>query len=110
MLFSRIGLFEYFYTLQAVLKADAITLGVIVFFRQHHLSVGVSAGAAAGQKHLSQVHQVDAEGEGHFQAGWLQGCVQTVGEAQEQAWYELWDHGQSPEVSFDTEFAKKTIW
>lgn len=33
-----------------------------------------------------------------------------MGEAQEQAWYELWDHGQSPEVSFDTKFSKQIIY
>lgn len=80
-----------------------------LFCRQHNLPVGVSAGAAAGQKHLSQVHQVDAEGQGHFQAGWLQSCIQTVGETQEQAWHELWDYGQSPQVSFHN-IAKQVIY
>lgn len=47
--------------------------------------MGVPAGAAAGQKHMSPVYKVDAEGEGYIQAGRLQSCVQTVGEAQEQA-------------------------
>lgn len=77
--------------------------------RQYHLSMGVSAGAAAGQKHLPQVHQVDAERERDFQAGWLQSCIQIVGETQEQAWYELWDYGQSPQVSFHKTLQKSHL-
>ena len=47
---------------------------------------------------MSALHQVDAEGEGHLQAGGQQGGVQAVGAPQEQARHELRDHGQSPQV------------
>ena len=49
---------------------------------------------------LSQVYQVGEQREGDIQAGGQQGGVQTVGHAQEQAWHELRDHGQSSQVVF----------
>ena len=60
--------------------------------------MGVPAGAVAGQEHMSQVHQVDAAGKGHLQAGGLQGRVQAVGETQEQARHELRNHGAGTQV------------
>lgn len=51
--------------------------------------MGVPPGFTAGQEHLSQIHQVDTEGEGHLQAGGLQSCVEAVGQTQEQARHEL---------------------
>lgn len=51
--------------------------------------MGVPAGPPPGQEHLSQVHQVDPEREGHLQTGRLKGCVQAVGKTQEQARHEL---------------------
>lgn len=51
--------------------------------------MGVPAGPAPGQEHLSPVYQVDPEGEGHLQTGRLKGCVQAVGQTQEQARHEL---------------------
>ena len=79
--------------------------------------MGVPAGAVAGQEHVSQVHQVDAAGKGHLQAGGLQGRVQAVGQTQEQARYELRDHGPSLTVGVgdysnfgrDFDFSVKTI-
>ncbi|CAG03708.1 unnamed protein product [Tetraodon nigroviridis] len=69
-----------------------------VLSREHHLPVGVPAGPPPGQEHLSQVHQVDPEGEGHLQAGGLQGRLQAVGQTQEQARHELRDHGTGAQV------------
>lgn len=51
--------------------------------------MGVPVGPSSGQEYVSQVHQVDTEGEGYLQTGRLQGRVQAVGQTQEQAGYEL---------------------
>lgn len=66
--------------------------------REHHLPVGIPAGPAAGQKHLSQIHQMDSERERHLQAGGLQSGFKAVGQTQEQARHELRDHGESSQV------------
>lgn len=55
--------------------------------------MGVPAGSPTGQEHLSQVHQMDPEGEGHLQTGRLQGSVQALGKTQEQTRHELRDYG-----------------
>lgn len=64
----------------------------------HDVPLGVPAETPPGQGVLSQVHQVDQQGEGRLQAGRLEGGVQAVGYAQEQARHELRDHGKGPEV------------
>lgn len=64
----------------------------------HDVPLGVPAEAPAGQGVLPQVHQMDQQGEGCLQAGRLQGGVQAVGHAQEQAGHELRDHGEGTEV------------
>ena len=51
-----------------------------------------------GSRVLPQVHQVEQQGEGSVQAGGQQGCVQAVGDAQEQARHELRDDGQGAQV------------
>ena len=47
---------------------------------------------------LSEVYQVEQPWEGRVQAGRQQGGVAAVGDAQEQARHELWDHGQGTQV------------
>lgn len=59
----------------------------------HHLLVGVPAEAAAGPRVLPPLHQVDQPRQGRLQARRLQGRVQVVGNAQEQAGHELRDDG-----------------
>lgn len=60
--------------------------------------MGVPAEAAAGQGVLPEVHQVDEQGEGSLQVGRLEGRLEAVGVAQEQAGHELRDDGQGAEV------------
>jgi len=57
--------------------------------RNYYIFVGISSEAAAGQRLLPEVHQVEQQGEGHLQAGGQQGRVPAVGAAQEQARHEL---------------------
>ena len=77
-----------------------------VSWRNHNLFVGIPSETAAGkalkhesniskfvgQRLLPKIHQIEQKRERNFQACWQQGCVQTLGTAQEQARYELWDH------------------
>lgn len=55
--------------------------------------MGVPAQTAAGPRVLPPLHQVDQPRQGRLQARRLQGRVQVVGHAQEQAGHELRDNG-----------------
>ena len=52
----------------------------------------------AGQRVLSEIHQMGKQREGDLQAGRQQGRVQALGPSQEQTRHELRDHGPSSEV------------
>jgi len=60
--------------------------------------VGVSAQPVADSIKLSKTHSLDWQRQRRVQDCGQQGGVQTVGSPQEQAWHELWDHGESSEI------------
>lgn len=60
--------------------------------------MGIFAQAPPRQGVLPEVHQVDQQGEGGVQAGGLEGGLEALGPAQEQAGHELRDDGEGAEV------------
>ena len=62
----------------------------------------------AGQRVLSEIHQMGKQREGDLQAGRQQGGLPPVGHAQEQARHELRDYGTGTKVVFLV-LAKKLI-
>ena len=64
--------------------------------------MGVSVDPLAESGLLSALHQVDWPEKRNLQTARLQGRFTAMGSAEEQAWYELRDDGQSIEVSVPT--------
>lgn len=60
--------------------------------------MGVFTETVAKLRLLPEVHQVVEPGKGRFQVGRLQGGVQALGRAQEQARYELRNDGTCSQV------------
>lgn len=67
--------------------------------RLRHLSMAVLTTAAAPQRLLPSLHQMDWQRTRCLQAGWLQGRLASLGTAQEQARYELRDDGTCTQVT-----------
>lgn len=72
--------------------------------------MGVFAQTVAGPRVLSAVHKVDESGERGVQAGRLESGVQAMGNAQEQARYELRDDGASPQVLLPARHTGEGRW